>query len=43
VNPDFVLAAGHMSAHTANVVAWAVIVLALLLAFWGLLRMLGLR
>jgi hypothetical protein len=37
------LAAGHMSAHTANALAWAVIVVAVLLAIAGLLRLLGLR
>jgi hypothetical protein len=38
-----VLAAGHMSAHAASALAWAVIVVAVLLAIAGMLRLLGLR
>lgn len=38
-----VLAAGHMSAHSASALAWAVIVVVLLLAVAGLLKLLGLR
>lgn len=38
-----ILAAGHMSAHAASALAWAVIVVAVLLAVAGLLKLLGLR
>ncbi len=38
-----VLAAGHMSPHQASLAAWAVIAIVMLFAFWGLLKLLGLR